>query len=110
MEWYTAKCIFRSVVAKRKSGKQLCERRYFLVKADSEESAAKVARNLAKRRQHSYLNAKGARVTWIFEGVVAVKEVIVKRLSEGTEVYYEYFYRSSAGPTKSKTRRRARSR
>jgi hypothetical protein len=96
MNWYTAECVFRSVHhGGSAKGRQLLERRYFLLKADDDESANKKARKLAKNKQHSYSNPDGIRVKWVLERVVDVKQILAKKLSEGTEVYYEYFHRQS---------------
>ena len=96
MNWYPAECVFRSVHHDGSAkGKQLLERHYFLLKADDDESANKKARELAKNKQHSYSNPDGIRVKWVLERVVDVKQILANKLSEGTEVYYQYFHRQS---------------
>jgi hypothetical protein len=91
MNWYTAECLFRSVLrGKPARSIQLLERRYFLLKAADDQSAKSNALKLAKKKQHSYLNADGIKVEWILEKVIDVKEIVDKELSEGTEVFHKY--------------------
>jgi len=91
MSWYTAECLFRSVLRGRPAkSMQLLEHRYFLLKAADDQSAKNNARELANKKQHSYLNADGIKVEWILEKVVDVEEIIDKHLSEGTEVFHKY--------------------
>ena len=91
MNWYTAECLFRSALrgAPAKSV-QLLEYRYFLLKAADDQSSKNKARLLAKKKQHSYLNADGIKVEWVLEKVIDVKEIPDKQLSEGTEVFHKY--------------------
>jgi 5-formaminoimidazole-4-carboxamide-1-beta-D-ribofuranosyl 5'-monophosphate synthetase len=98
MQWYTAICIFRCIVAgeKKRRSRVLFERRYLLLKANSDEAAVRRAGYFAKKRQHTYRNAKGQSVKWVLEKILDVKEVISKDLIEGTEVYHEYFYKRAS--------------
>lgn len=48
---------------------------------------------LAKQKQHSYQNSKGETVTWTLQEIKEVKEILSRKLTEGTEVYYSYFTR-----------------
>jgi hypothetical protein len=91
MSWYTAECLYRSVLRGRHvKGMQLLEHRYFLLKASDFQSAKNNAHELATKKQHSYLNADGIKVEWVLEKVVDVKEIVDKQLSEGTEVFHKY--------------------
>jgi hypothetical protein len=91
MNWYTAECSFRSVLrGKPAKSTQLLEHRYFLLKAADDKSAKTNALELAKKKQHSYLNADGTKVEWVLEKVIDVKEIVDKELSEGTEVFHKY--------------------
>lgn len=89
MNWYTAECLFRSV-HENSNASQLLELRYFLLTAEDDESAKNKALELARRKQHSFVNVEGIVVEWIFQELVDVKEVLSKEISEGTEVYYKY--------------------
>ena len=102
MQWYTANCVFRSAIAGG-AKKQLWEHRYFLLRADDEKVAEAVAKKLAESKQHNYVSAEGKKVRWIFDRLIAVKEV-VGELAEGTEVYHEYFSPSLKSNQKSKAK------
>ena len=93
MPWYTAECLYHSELIDASQSEQLCEYRYFLLEADDGQRASEKAWELAKRKQHSYLNGQGVRVNWLLEEVVATKELLTEGLNEGTEVYYKYFSR-----------------
>jgi|SRR5690242_728083 Domain of unknown function (DUF4288) len=102
MNWYTARCLFRSEhenASQRRD--QLIEYRYFLLRAKDDKSARTKAAALAKKKEHSYKNALGTRVNWILEDVLDIKEILASRLAEGTEVYYKYSHRR---PSKSNHR------
>ena len=92
MSWYTAKCRFRSIhTGEEPPHETVGEYRFFLLKADNEEGARDKAQIISKRKEHSYKNKYGATVSWCFESVVDVKEVIDGGFVEGTEIYSEYF-------------------
>ena len=94
MNWYTARCLFRSEHQKgQRRRDQLIEYRYFLLKAKDDKSARIKATALAKRKEHSYINALGAKVNWILEAVLDIKEILDSSPAEGTEVYYKYSHR-----------------
>jgi len=94
MNWYTARCLFRSEYENGPTRrKQLVEYRYLLLRAKDDKSASKKAKTVAKRKEHSYLNPSGVKVSWILEKVTDIKEIMANRLSEGIEVYYEYSHR-----------------
>lgn len=98
MNWYTARCLFRS---QHEDGRhrrdQLIEYRYFLLRAKDDKSARSKATALAKRKEHSYISALGAKVSWIFEAVLDIKEILCSSPAEGTEVYYKYSHRRRMG-------------
>ncbi len=93
MSWYTAECLYRSEMDDFSASEQLCEYRYFLVRADDDEAANDKAWELARRKQHTYLNENGIEVRWLLDEVVETKEVLAEELSEETEVYHRYFSR-----------------
>lgn len=102
MRWYTTECLFRSVLDGGRKRAQHLERRCFLLRATNEQSATKKAQDLARKKQHSYLNSDGEKVEWVLEKVVDTKEIFDKRLVEGTEVFHEYVGRR-AGKVRRRT-------
>jgi hypothetical protein len=106
MNWYTARCLFRSVhLGKPKRRRQLIEYRYILVKASGDKTATIRARQLAKKEEHSYRNLHGVKVKWVLERVLEVTEILAREIAEGTEVYHQYAYRLVRG-TKNGARNR----
>jgi hypothetical protein len=93
LAWYTAECLYRSELPSSGATEQLCEYRYFLLKADDDESASEKARSIAKKKQHRYLNEKGEEVNWILEEVVDTKQVLSEGFTEEIEIYHRYFSR-----------------
>ena len=93
MPWYTAECLYRSELASCTADEQLCEYRYFLVKADDDQAANEKARELAAAKQHGYLNANGEKVHWVLEAVIDTKQILNEDLSEGTEIFHRYVSR-----------------
>jgi Domain of unknown function (DUF4288) len=89
VSWYTAECLFRAIEEENHS-EPLLEVRYFLLKADDGDSARTKALEIAKAKQHGYLNMDRERVDWRFERLLDTKEVLSEELREGTEVYYKY--------------------
>jgi len=91
MNWYTTRCLFKSMQDQRRSRDgQLVEYRYFLIQATDDTSAVHRAWKIAKSKEHTYVSDSGAKVTWILAKVLDVKEILAKELVEGTEVYYTY--------------------
>lgn len=94
MNWYTARCLFKSVhVRQRMIRKQLVEYRYILVRATDDRAAIIRASELARKKQHSYLNPQGVKVKWVLEKVVETSEILAKEITEGTDLYHRYAYR-----------------
>jgi|SRR6266702_5428908 len=92
MLWYTAKCRFLSLHSgEEPPHEMLGEFRFFLLKAEDEEVAREKARLIAKQREHSYKNQYGATVTWVFDSLIDVKQILNSELGEGAEIYSEYF-------------------
>ncbi len=87
--WFTAKCFFHARRGNDNSN-LLSEMRYFLVRAEDEAEASLRAMSLAQEKEHSYRNAEGDEITWVFDSVLDIKELLNFTLSEGAEVYYEY--------------------
>jgi len=89
---------------------QFLEHAFILLRAADDQSASKKALSLARKKQHSYLNAKRERVKWVLEKVVKIKEIFDRRLQEGTEVFYWFSSRRVEKPgmrARRKRRRRA---
>lgn len=90
-QWYTAKCLYWA----EHNGPEpphlpLYETRYLLISAPDEDGAMEKALQIAKDRQHSYLNQYGATVSWKLKQVLEVKEIFNFELKDGMEIYHEY--------------------
>jgi hypothetical protein len=101
MKWFTAHCLYRAIFQRHQIERtRLLEHRYFLLKAVDLLSAKRSAMRLAKKEQHSYLNADGIRVKWILDQLIEVQEILGTRLTEGTEVFHKYCGRRLAKRSK----------
>jgi hypothetical protein len=100
LSWFTARCHFKSDVgSKRKNDAHLWEEAFFLVRAMSKKHAERKAKQLARRKQHSYKNFADETVSWKFAEVIDVYEMIASRFGDGTEVYSRFFSRRGTPDT-----------
>jgi hypothetical protein len=92
MPWFAAKCKFLSLhTGNEPEHENLGEYRYFLVQAANEQKGMEAPVAMAKTKEHSFENVYGATVTWAFEGVLELKEILDKQPISGTELYSEFF-------------------
>jgi hypothetical protein len=90
--WHTARVLYRSDISSlRPRRMHTFEEVYFLVSGFSLPEALKKARNLAKRKEHSYKNASGERVSWKLVRFIGIQEMIEQKLEDGTEVHHQFF-------------------
>jgi len=91
MNWYTACCLYTTTI-KGKTVKRggLAEYRYFLLKAGNDNIARAKGLRIGKAKQHSYKNSAGEEVSWTFEKLIDIKEVLSEEVTEGTEMYHQY--------------------
>ena len=85
--WYTAVLVVSSDLARRDSDPNpLLELQYRLIQADTDEDAYQQALDIGLRQAHSYLNAAGDDVSWVFNGLHDLIELDAAPVG-GTEVY-----------------------
>ena len=106
MPWFTAKIAFESLCDRKRRSRQFCENQYFLLKARDEKSALTKANRYGKKLRMTYLNVHQQKIEWRLLKVVAIKELFDSELKDGTEVFYEFFYRNSAAAQHKRTKRK----
>ena len=71
MNWYAACCFYTtSIKGKAVKRGELSEYRYFLLRASNDSGARAKALRMGKSKRHSYKNAAGQEVRWIFRKLV----------------------------------------
>jgi len=86
-KWFVAEAIFEATVhAEKAAGHRLTEDLLFLVQAVDHPSAVTSAEVIARRKEHSYDNENGHRVTWAFVRLVEVTEMIDQQFEQGAEL------------------------
>lgn len=96
--WYWAPARYKSVHVSKPQRKHLWERTVFLVRDETDDQAREIAERLAEEKQHEYLTADGKLLRWVLVDVEEVKSLIDQDLSQGTEVYWEFFYKVDKQP------------
>lgn len=85
--WYTAVLVVSSEVVPRESdATPLIDLQYRLVRAATDEDAYQLALEIGSREAHSYPNAAGDNVRWVFKGLHDLIELDAAPTG-GTEVY-----------------------
>lgn len=93
--WFWVCALYKSERAGKKGAQRkrhLWERRVFLIRAVRGEER-RVAREMARAREHKYKNALGETVYWRLKSIESYAELFDKRVSNGTEVFWEFFER-----------------
>ena len=84
MKWYLAKLVF-SIEVSESTVKSEFDEQFRLIQARTEEEAYFKAKNLGKKLQSSFLNAKNKVVNWRF--IDASEVNLINELSDGVEIY-----------------------
>src|SRR5690606_32190702 len=66
LKWYSARLTFVSRIAGINSLRPLCEERVVLIRAPTESRARILATRYGHNEAHSYANARGEKVEWLF--------------------------------------------
>ncbi|MBK9065280.1 MAG: DUF4288 domain-containing protein [Gemmatimonadetes bacterium] len=66
LKWYSATLTFASRVGGIRSLRPLCEERVVLIRAPTESRARVLAAQYGHAEAHSYANARGEQVEWLF--------------------------------------------
>lgn len=96
MGWYSARLLFKSLVAGEELSDALWEAVIYLIQAESEEGALAKALKLGKDREHEYENEHGQLVSWLFHSVAEVQDLCEEEIGDGAEVFSRLFRREGA--------------
>lgn len=94
-KWFWVCALYKSERGSKKEAQRkrhLWERRVFLIRAVRGEER-RMAREAAKAHEHKYKNARGETVYWRLKSIESYAELFDKRVSNGTEVFWEFFER-----------------
>jgi len=95
--WYSVRDQFRSEI-QGDTDPYLWEECVFVMQAPSDEAAQRKAVDVAKAKQHDYLNDEGETVRWVFVGVEEVQDLCEDETDDGTEVYSRLYFESDKKP------------
>ena len=97
--WYAVRALYRAGrKGKPPSDRALLEERVLLVRS-TPDGAVTAARREALRREHSYKNVDGQKITWRLQQILAISEVLDKAIKPGTEVYSRFHFNAVASAT-----------
>lgn len=90
MKWYSARLLFRSVIAEKKHEKGgLFEEKLMVLRSDEQQILKKVKR-LAGGLEHSYTNAEGNRLSVRFLEILEIQDILAPSIKDGTEVFFRF--------------------
>ena len=99
------KAVYKAIHPDGPRRKHLWERTVFLIpmparpdNGDPSDLQA-VAERVARSKECEYLAVSGGRVQWTFQGIEDIQRVLDPDFEEGTEVYWEFFYRVDKIPS-----------
>lgn len=93
LRWFWVSALFKSEHLNKVRKRHLWERTVFLVRATTKELAEQYAQNLAKNKEIEYESANNDSVRWTFQGIERINELHDEAISDGTEVFWEFFER-----------------
>ena len=109
MLWFYVAADYKAVHVGTKRKRHLWERRVFVFRTTADKAESK-ALEIAKENEHEYISATGDLVRWTFMGIESTSELFDKGITNGTEVYWDWFVRvdrsTKETATKPKTSRR----
>ncbi|MHB1001538.1 MAG: DUF4288 domain-containing protein [Armatimonadota bacterium] len=92
-QWYGFAAKYKSVHVGKPRKRHLWERTFFVIFASDDEHAELVAEKVAKEKEDEYLNMHNETVHWTLMEIEEVKPLFDESISNGTEVYWEFFER-----------------
>ncbi len=104
--WFSARILSRAEVEDSRTEAPLCEESIRLIDAPDEASARLVAEELGLSEEHSYHNAEGHLVRWVFAGVLDLQELTPEQPGHGAEVYSRLLYETELAQLEDPHRRR----
>ncbi|HTS01264.1 MAG TPA: DUF4288 domain-containing protein, partial [Thermoanaerobaculia bacterium] len=81
MSWFTASIVMECEVL---GGDPLCDEQLRLIEAPDAARAYMAALDFGKAEEHSYENADGDTVRWVFKGLSNLDEVMSDTIESGT--------------------------
>jgi len=93
LKWFWVSVLFKAEHLSKPRKRHLWERTVFLVRASNKESAECHAQQLAKDKEVEYEAANGDLVRWTYQNVECLNELHNDEITDGTEVYWEFFER-----------------
>lgn len=108
MLWFYVAADYKAVHVGTKRKRHLWERKVFVFRTTADKAESK-ALEIAKENEHEYISATGDLVRWTFMGIESTSELFDKEITDGTEVYWDWFVRvdrpTQEAATKSKVNR-----
>lgn len=86
--WYSARLIHQASINKKLS--HFCDITLILLKAKTVEMAYKKAFDFAKEKESICKNENNEIVRWKFIGFIDLQKIENIKISDGTEVYYDF--------------------
>lgn len=100
LKWFYVAVDYESVHRGKNEKKHLWERRVFVYRA-TEATAEKEALSLARSHEHNYRNGENTLIQVKFRGIESYSQLFDTKTISGTEVYWDWSYRSTgAKPAK----------
>ena len=96
MQWYWVSATYKSVIVGKLRRRNLWQDLVFLFQAVPDSNLALIAANIARRKQHTYLNKSGLAVEWVFQRINKVESLFDQEPKEGTEVFWRFYEKVDA--------------
>lgn len=90
MLWFYVAADYKAVHVGTNRKRHLWARRVFVFRTTTDRAESK-ALEIAKENEHEYISATGDLVRWTFMGIESTSELLDKGITDGTEVYWDWF-------------------
>lgn len=91
--WYAVETLFRCNEEKE-SGLTLYDKRIFLIKSETVDSARQKANQIASTSEVTYQNSDSEQVHWEFLRILEIQELCEGELYDGIEVFSQLMWES----------------
>lgn len=104
--WFYVAADYKAVHVGTKRKRHLWQRKVFVFRTTADNAESK-ALEIARENEHEYISATGDLVRWTFMGIESTSELFDKVITDGTEVYWDWFVRVDKPTQKSATKPKA---
>ena len=97
MDWYSARLLYESVHYKSQGGERvdadepLFEEKLIVFHCRKDEDIVAKLKTIADEQEHEYEAAAGNWVKWTFREILEIQEVMGRKITDGTEVFYRFW-------------------